>query len=110
MEERMGPLLNHGACPFQSVAVDVVGPIVYQGGKGWGVVFVCTTTSAAHIEFAATCFSTESFLMALRRFMCFKGTPSRLQLDKEGAASSSSQAGLLVGLQGGDPMGAQKGD
>jgi hypothetical protein len=85
MEQRMGPVPNHGACPFQLVAVEVVGPIVYQGGKGWGVVFVCTTTSAAHIESAATCFSTDSFLMALRRFMCFKGTPSRLQLDRRGS-------------------------
>jgi hypothetical protein len=77
----MGPLLNHRAeiwAIFQSVAVDLVGPIEYQGrwaGKGWGVVFVSTTTSAAHIKFADTYFSTESFLMALRRFLCSKRTP-----------------------------------
>jgi hypothetical protein len=68
MEQRMGLPPNHKAGPFQSVSVEVVGPIEYQGrwaGKGWGVVFVCSTTSAAHIECAATYSSTDSFLMAL---------------------------------------------
>jgi hypothetical protein len=91
MEQRMGPLPNHrveiGAI-FQSVAIDLFGPIEYQGivnkrqvGKGWGVVFVCTTTSAVHIEFMDT-YSTDSFLMALRRFMCLRGTPSWFQSDR----------------------------
>jgi hypothetical protein len=85
MEQRMGPLPDHrvevGAI-FQSVAVDLFGPIEYQGtvnkrqvGKGWGVIFVCTTTSAVHIEFVDM-HSTDSFLMALRRFMCLRGVPS----------------------------------
>jgi hypothetical protein len=87
----MGPLPNHRVevgDMFQSVAVDLFGPIEYQGlinkrqvGKGWGVVFVCTTTSAVHIEFVET-YSTDSFLMALRRFMCNKGTPTRFQSDR----------------------------
>jgi hypothetical protein len=94
----MGFPLNRKASPFQSVAVEVVRPIEYQGrraGKGWGVVFVCTTTSAAHIEFAATCFSTDSFLMALRRFMCFKGTLSRFRSNKsEQLVAAAKQASL----------------
>jgi hypothetical protein len=60
MEQRMGPLPDHrvelGAI-FQSVAIDLFGPIEYQGtvnkrqvGKGCGVMFVCTTTSAVHVE------------------------------------------------------------
>ncbi len=84
----MGPLPDHrvkiGAM-FQSVAVDLFGPIEYQQhvkkrpvGKGWGVVFFCTTTSALHVEFVDT-YSTDSFLMALRRFMCNRGTPTRFQ-------------------------------
>jgi hypothetical protein len=87
----MGPLPNHrveiGAI-FQLVAIDLFGPIEYQGivnkrqvGKGWGVVFVCTTTSAVHIEFMDT-YSTDSFLMALQCFMCLRGTPSRFQSDR----------------------------
>jgi hypothetical protein len=85
MEQRMGPLPDHRVRPgaiFQSVAVDLFGPIVYQAtvnkrqvGKGWGVIFVCTTTSAVHVEFVDT-YSTDSFLMALRRFMCIRGVPS----------------------------------
>jgi hypothetical protein len=73
---------------FQSVAVDLFGPIEYQQhvkkrqvGKGWGVVFVCTTTSAMHVEFVDM-YSTDSFLMALRRFMCDRGTPTRFQSDR----------------------------
>jgi hypothetical protein len=77
-----GPLPDHtvklGAI-FQSVAVDLCGPIEYQGivnkrqvGKGWGVMFVCTTTSAVHVEFVDT-YSMDSFLMALHQFMCIRG-------------------------------------
>jgi hypothetical protein len=65
-----------------------------QVGKGWGVVFVCTTTSAVHIEFIDTC-STDSFLMALRRFMCFRGTPSLLQADRgEQLVAAAKQVSL----------------
>ncbi len=95
--------------------MDLFGPIEYQGtvnkrqvGKSWGVVFVCTT-SAMHIEFVDT-YSMDSFLMALRRFMCFRGTPSRFQSDRGEQLVASSQASLLVGFHGGDPMGGQKGD
>jgi hypothetical protein len=52
----MGPLPDHRVGPgpiFQSVAIDLFGPIEYQGiinkrqvGKGCGVMFVCTITSA----------------------------------------------------------------
>jgi hypothetical protein len=84
MEQKMGPLPDHrvkiGAM-FQSVAIDLFGPIEYQQhvkkrqvGKGWGVVFVCTTTSALHVEFMDT-YSTDSFLMALRRFRASEGRP-----------------------------------
>ncbi len=42
--------------------------------------FVCTMTSALHVEFMDTC-STDSFLMALRWLMCDRGTPTRFQSD-----------------------------
>jgi hypothetical protein len=91
MEQKMGPLPDRrvqvGAV-FQSVAIDLFGPVEYQQhvkkrqvGKGWGVVFVCTTTSALHVEFMDT-YSTDSFLMALRRFMSIRGTPTRFQSDR----------------------------
>jgi hypothetical protein len=53
----------------------------WQVGKGWGVVFVITTTSAMHVEFVDT-YSTDSFLLALRWFMCDRGTPTRFQSDR----------------------------
>jgi hypothetical protein len=91
MEQKMGPLPDHRAqvgAMFQSVAVDLFGPVEYQQhvkkrqvGKGWGVVFVCTTTSALHVEFMDT-YSTDSSLMALRRFMGLRGTPTRFQSDR----------------------------
>jgi hypothetical protein len=91
IEQRMGPLPDHRVSPgtiFQSMAIDLFGPIEYQGiinkrqvGKGWGAMFVCTTMSAMHIEFVDT-YSTDSFLMALRRFMCIRGVPSRIQSDR----------------------------
>jgi hypothetical protein len=53
------------------VAIDLFGPVEYQQhvkkrqvGKGWGVVFVCTTTSALHMEFMD------------------RGTPTRFQSDR----------------------------
>ncbi len=84
MEQKMGPLPDHRAqvgAMFQSVAINLFGPVEYQQhvkkrqvGKGWGVVFACTTTSALHVEFMDT-YSTDSFLLALRRFMSVRGRP-----------------------------------
>ncbi len=91
MGQKMGPLPDHRAqvgAMFQSVAIDLFGPVEYkqhvkkrQVGKGWGVVFVCTTTSALHVEFMDT-YSTDSFLLALRHFMSVRGTPTRFQSDR----------------------------
>jgi hypothetical protein len=91
MEQKMGPLPDHRAqvgAMFQSVAINLFSPVEYQQhvkkrqvGKGWGVVFVCTTTSALHVEFMDT-YSTDSFLLALRRFMSVRGTPTRFQSDR----------------------------
>ncbi len=91
MGQKMGPLPDHRAqvgAMFQSVAIDLFGTVEYQQhvkkrqvGKGWGVVFVCTTTSALHVEFMDT-YSTDSFLLALRRFMSVRGTPTRFQSDR----------------------------
>jgi hypothetical protein len=52
-----------------------------QTGKGSGVMFMCTTTSAVHMKFVDT-YSTDSFLMAIRMFMCDRGTPSSIQSDR----------------------------
>ena len=49
-------------------------------GKGWGVIFVCMATSVVHLELAES-YSTFSFIHALRRFICVRGTPGKIQLD-----------------------------
>jgi hypothetical protein len=82
-EHRMGP-----TPPFFSTAVDLFGPLPiivsvnkHTTGKAWGVIFVCTSTSLAHVEIAES-YSTESFLMAVRRFMALHGAPKRFQSDQ----------------------------
>ena len=82
-EERLTP-----APVFNSVALDLFGPLEIRDlvkkrvtGKGWGVIFVCMATSAIHLELAES-YSTESFLQALRRFICIRGTPSLIQSDR----------------------------
>ena len=87
----MGPLPEYRTGParvFDSVAVDLFDPLEFQGtvnkrqtSKGWGVIFVCSASSAVHIEFTDS-FSTNGFLLALRRFMCAHGKPSRIQSDR----------------------------
>jgi hypothetical protein len=77
-------------CPiFQSDVVDFVRPIEYRctvnkrkTGKGLGSHLCVYGMSAVHFEFIDT-HSMDSFLMALWRFMCAKGTPSRIQSTKE---------------------------
>jgi hypothetical protein len=80
---RMGP-----APPFWSTAVDLFGPLSIVGTvnkrttrKVWGVIFVCTATSLTHVEIAES-YSTEAFLLALRRFMALYGAPKRFQSDQ----------------------------
>ena len=82
-EERIGP-----APIFSSVAVDLFGPLTFRDmvnkrvtGKGWGVIFVCMATSVVHLELAES-YSTDSFLQSLRRFICIKGTPGKIQSDR----------------------------
>jgi len=90
-EQLMGPLPSHRVGPapiFDSTAVDLFGPFncvdPYNKRKTikcWGIVFVCTATSAVHVEVAHS-YSTESFLMALRSFMSIRGAPRRFQSDQ----------------------------
>ncbi len=90
-EQRMAPLPDHRmgqTPPFWLTVVDLFGPLLISGlvnkrstGKVWGVIFVCTSTSLAHMEIGET-YSTESFLMAVRRFMALHRVPKRFQSDQ----------------------------
>ncbi len=89
--QKMAPLPEHrmGPAPvFEFTTVDLFGPITFQdtinkqgSGKAWRVVFVCTTTSLVHMEITDA-YSTDSFLLAIRRFMVMHGEPSRFLSDQ----------------------------
>lgn len=49
--------------------------------KRWGLLFKCLTTRAVHIE-VLTSISTDSFLMALKRFISRRGKPAEILCDQ----------------------------
>jgi hypothetical protein len=51
---------------------------------------IWTATSAIHVEFVKT-YSTDSFLMAIQRFMCVRGTPCKLQSDRGDQVIAASE-------------------
>jgi hypothetical protein len=72
---------------FDSTMVDLFGPYAIRGevqkrttGKGYGVIFTDLVSRAVHIE---GCFGydTSSFLLALCRFVNFRGYPSNMYSD-----------------------------
>jgi hypothetical protein len=104
--------------PFWSTAVEQFGPLSIVGTvnkrtirKAWGVFFVCTATSLTHVEIAES-YSTEAFLLALRRFMALHGAPKRFQSDQGTqlvAASRQVKAwNWSKGRQQADSVGAER--
>ncbi len=72
------------APPFTYTGVDLFGPFVIKQGrkdhKRYGVLFTCLACRAIHIEIAAS-LDTDSFLLALRRFIARRGTVLQLRCD-----------------------------
>ncbi len=70
---------------FPSCGMDCFSPflikICRRTEKRWGVLFKCLTTRAVHLDFLPS-LSTDSFLMALRRFIAMRGTPAQLRSDR----------------------------
>ncbi|XP_062541407.1 uncharacterized protein LOC134209436 [Armigeres subalbatus] len=70
--------------PFHSVGIDYLGPIEVNVGrrkeKRWVAVFTCLAIRAIHLEVAAS-LSTQSCLMAIRRFSCRRGVPGEIFSD-----------------------------
>ena len=72
---------------FYCVGIDFFGPYVIKGevnkrsrGKCYGVVFVCFSTRAVHVDMSVD-YSTDSFLQTLRRFACLRGWPKEFKSD-----------------------------
>jgi hypothetical protein len=55
--------------------------ILYNMPRGKKKIFVCTASSAIHLELTES-YSTDAFLQALRRFMCLHGTPHTIISDR----------------------------
>ena len=79
-EQKMADLpvdrVTPGQPPFTSVGIDCFGPLQVRRGrslvKRYGVIFTCLAMRAVHIEVAHS-METDSFLMALKRFIARRG-------------------------------------
>lgn len=79
---KMGPLPDVRTTPyvrpFTHTGVDYCGPFLVKVGrslvKRWIALFTCMTVRAIHLEIACS-LSTESFKMAVRRFIARRGAP-----------------------------------
>nr|XP_049703884.1 uncharacterized protein LOC126056149 [Helicoverpa armigera] len=76
--------LAHGCHPFTCTGVDYFGPMVITVGrrteKRWGALFTCLTTRAVHMELVSS-LSTDSMILALRRFAARRGMPRVIYSD-----------------------------
>ena len=84
--------LVHDKPPFTTVGVDCFGPFQVRRCrslvKRYGVVFTCLTIRAVHIEVAHS-LDTDSFLLALRRFIARRGQVEEIRSQAENASYAS---------------------
>ena len=73
------------ALPFTYCGVDFFGPWHVQRGravvKRYGALFTCLASRAVHIEVADS-LETDSFINALRRFICRRGSVREIRCDR----------------------------
>ena len=71
--------------PFTYCGVDLFGPLYVKEGrkelKRYGLLFTCMTSRVIHLEVCNT-MGTDSFLNALRRFICRRGPIRQLRADQ----------------------------
>ena len=78
-------------------ALDLFGPFKIKDevkkrttGKAYGVIFNCLGTRAVHIDISPD-YSTEKFLMVLRRFVSIRGYPSKIYSDNGSQLVAASE-------------------
>ena len=71
--------------PFSYCAVNYFGPFMIKDGrkelKRYGVLFTCMSSRAVHVETASS-LETDSFIHALRRFLCRQGPVRHFKSDQ----------------------------
>ncbi len=86
---------------FTNIGVDYFGPLYVSIGrrveKRYGCLFTCLTTRAVHIELAHS-MDSDSFLMAFRRFVSLRRSPSEVYSDN-GTNLVAGERELREGLQ-----------
>ena len=89
-EDRIQP----GRPPFTSVGLDFFGPFQVLRGhslvKRYGIIFTCLVIRAVHIEVAFS-LDTDSFLLALRRFITKRGQVKEICSDNATDFASGEQ-------------------
>lgn len=83
--------------PWYNTAIDLFGPMKIRDqikkqttGKCYGVLFNCMSTRAVHIDLASD-YSTEAFLLVLRRFTSLTGYPAKLYSDNVPQLASANE-------------------
>jgi len=86
-QQKMGDLPSdrlHEAAPFTYVGLDLFGPFIVKNGrkelKRYEIIFTCLSCRAAHLEVVSS-MSTDSFILALRRFIARKGNVRVIRCD-----------------------------
>ena len=99
--------LAYNEPPFSRTGVDYFGPLYVKRGrrtrqlkgteKRYGALFTCMTTRAVHIELAGE-LSTDSFILALHRFISRRGNPKTISSDN-GSNFVGAERELSTALQ-----------
>ncbi|XP_064470123.1 uncharacterized protein LOC135384870 [Ornithodoros turicata] len=83
--------------PFETTGVDFAGPLYIKASKGYEsssksyiLLFTCATTRSIHLELV-TDTTAKAFLMAFRRFISRRGTPSIIYSDNALAFKKASR-------------------
>ena len=87
-EQRVTP-----APPFTVTGIDYAGPVYcvdYPGQKFYMLLFTCAVVRCVHIELTNS-LSVDDFMLAIRKFICRRGTPNEIFSDNAKTFKAASQ-------------------